>query len=444
MIRNHDKFTTSPHSREDGSSSNVSHPFSSYPTSQGYPNGGHENLVYVMPSDSVESPTEEPVTKNAGSRWREDETEALVEIWRDKICQTRWWKQSKGVRVNKEMWEEIAQLLAERDVFRTPNQCQIRMKNLLQYYRQTIDNKRAEKSWDELPEYFDIVDKIMSRREGNGSLSDENGYEENENRSTVLHHHPHPNENGTHKNCTSETEKNQVKTNESQTVEQNEPQSLRESRKRSNNSIQVSSNSPPRHFSHVYNNYFRPVQPQMQNACFKKEGFTQPQWISQPQCCEAPNPKRPCTNTDYQSTLHHFESTARRNHAVLRPSKQYYDFRSSENQGIVPSETCTTRCNSLMTRGDFYQQSHMRKSQECCRDGTETQSAITLMQEFMQLQHKQMENLLEIEKKRLEIEERRLQEEKDSGNRNAAFLMEAVKILAETFRNSEAKNEKHM
>lgn len=80
------------------------------------------------------------MTKNAGSRWREDETEALVEIWRDKICQTRWWKQSKGVRVNKEMWEEIAQILAERDVFRTPSQCQIRMKNLLQFYRQTVDN----------------------------------------------------------------------------------------------------------------------------------------------------------------------------------------------------------------------------------------------------------------------------------------------------------------
>ena len=120
---------------------NQKSPYPCYSSPYQYPRNCHENLVYVIPSDSNEPSNgmnggnnNEPVTKNAGSRWREDETEALVEIWRNKICQTRWWKQSKGVRVNKEMWEEIATLLADREVYRTPAQCQIRMKNLLQFY----------------------------------------------------------------------------------------------------------------------------------------------------------------------------------------------------------------------------------------------------------------------------------------------------------------------
>ena len=62
--------------------------YSHYPADMfTYPNNCHDSLVYVMPSDSNETLNGETMTKNTGSRWREDETEALVEIWRDKICQ---------------------------------------------------------------------------------------------------------------------------------------------------------------------------------------------------------------------------------------------------------------------------------------------------------------------------------------------------------------------
>lgn len=129
------------------------------------PGSQHDNMVYVLPSDSKSSMRQmEILPKSAGSRWREEETMALVEIWRDKICQTRWWKQNKCVRVNKEMWDEIANMLMDKGIYRTASQCQIRMKNLLQYFRQLVDHRRTEKSRDELPHYFEIVNNIMNGR----------------------------------------------------------------------------------------------------------------------------------------------------------------------------------------------------------------------------------------------------------------------------------------
>ena len=68
------------------------------------------------------------------------------------------------------------------------------------------------------------------------------------------------------------------------------------------------------------------------------------------------------------------------------------------------------------------------------------QPHLVFNQDLLQLQYKQMKTLLEIEKKRLVIEEDRLREEKEANNRTSAFLLEAVKILAETFRKEGSKN----
>jgi len=64
-------------------------------------------------------------------------------------------------------------------------------------------------------------------------------------------------------------------------------------------------------------------------------------------------------------------------------------------------------------------------------------------QDLLQLQYKQVQTLVEIEKRRLEIEEGRMREEKDANNRTSAFLLEAVKILAETFRKDTSSDTRH-
>lgn len=448
MIKTQDQYAGRPRSRDENTPRNNHYYPPTFPS-----NNCHENLVYVMPSDSVESAAEEPITKNAGSRWREDETEALVDIWRDKICQTRWWKQSKGVRVNKEMWEDIAQLLAEREVFRTASQCQIRMKNLLQYYRQTIDNKRAEKSWEELPEYFDIVDNIMSRREANGSLSDENSVDESENRSRGLQHHPYPMENEqTQMNEAIEESTSAVAHKEDKNKATVEDAIARENRKRPHDNVATPNVTvPATRYGPYYHNYLRQVTPQYHGNCYtNKDGYTQPHWgVSRNQCCDMATPnKQACNGTDMYSHIMPIDSTIKQRNQTY-PLKPYLDSRPNnfDSTGYHTQGNCSTHCTPNNTKNEYH---YGNTNDQHTQQKTKTNPAISvveIMQEFMQLQYKQMENLLEVEKKRLEIEERRLQEEKDVGNRNAAFLMEAVKILAQTFRNGtdtkkEYKNEK--
>ena len=463
MLRNQEASTDHSRKRDDSSSNHIG--FNRYPNMYGYPYNCHDNLVYVMPSDSAESSNEEPVTKNAGSRWREDETETLVEIWRNKICQTRWWKQSKGVRVNKEMWEEIAQLLAERDVYRTPSQCQIRMKNLLQFYRQTIDRRRTEKSWDDLPEYFEIVDRIMTRREGidekdskhenNGLYADEMNDSSDANNdkeqksSLVVPSDAVVSEGGEIGGRTSgsASESGEQKA----IINKSEDQRKYPAMNNKPIKLEMSSSSYP----NLHRNYLLPGASALIPNYYNQENFVQPIWSEHGTCCDGPPMKRQCfSNKEYVPSHSEFGASSQNrtsaNQTFARSTNEFNDIDHVNgphaNGPRVLSENCRLQsCSHTQCRGGLQPPPQQRypsvKSLASLPNKPDScASSYQVLQEFMHVHYKQMERLVDIENKRLDVEERRLQEEREASNRNTAFLMEAVKIIAETFRKVDAKS----
>ena len=518
-----------------GNSNNLQN--SSYPCYSApyqYPRNYHENLVYVIPSDSNEPTsnsgsgnvtngvgTNEPVTKNAGSRWREDETEALVEIWRDKICQTRWWKQSKGVRVNKEMWEEIASLLAEREVFRTPAQCQIRMKNLLQFYRQTIDSRRSEKSWEDLPEYFDIVDKIMTRKDatgtpssiagsGSSNISDVPNLQDMSPPSTKYHstektmtmfddpaNKDHLVDNaGTEERKTTKKRKLSAASDDEYNghteAEHNNKQFYPSPNSSSVNHRQL----PPRKLQscaavkseyspiqglypkHQIRSPYTPSnaqhrihreQPCNGNCCSSKPSITFSRKIKEKELTKENHPSEfphqipsvhpPVEHYGMMSGSSHImslpnETTAKENKQQKHPAAcNYYTTGPGDHQTHPnfqppqppPQQPQNHRHNNyiqLYRGGNTREAVHNKPMQQASSPHQlpQTTSHMIFNQDLLQLQYKQMKTLIEIEKRRLEIEESRMKEEKEANSRTSAYLLEAVKILAETFRKDNNNN----
>jgi len=493
MLRQHGSFDSSL--CDEASTSNPQSPYKCYTGGYQYPRNCHENLVYVMPSDSNESNSGggnassggEPVTKNAGSRWREDETEALVEIWRDKICQTRWWKQSKGVRVNKEMWEEIAQLLAEREVFRTPAQCQIRMKNLLQFYRQTVDSRRPEKSWDDLPEYFDIVDRIMTRKDTglsgetavgstitNTQVNENKRYNYSQSPDNLQQHH--------HGDRTSEGDER-----DNQLSEKTEHSGRKSSNKRKLKSQEVPLTEGDEydglmHYSPepTSSNCHGPVFPPRKVPTYMKgefisnhhlpanlplyPTFVNPHRESCPGSCCAKSPysKKPCKERDLKesssgdtATSLHLVPPHEREYVLHQPppvtavsnlpneSQQKDEPRSSHACNYYAIQQVPSQ--QVRYRHNFTAQYRAGQSVVPTENGLlkVLQPHLMFNQDLLQLQYKQVQTLVEIEKRRLEIEEGRMREEKDANNRTSAFLLEAVKILAETFRKDTSSDTRH-
>ena len=520
---------------------NQKSPYPCYSSPYQYPRNCHENLVYVIPSDSNEPSNgmgggnnNEPVTKNAGSRWREDETEALVEIWRNKICQTRWWKQSKGVRVNKEMWEEIATLLADREVYRTPAQCQIRMKNLLQFYRQAIDNRRSEKSWEDLPEYFDIVDQIMTRKDAgmtsnNLPPSVSSNMSEGSNHQELSSPPPPPSlpslpankyhhvvdassfEQETNKDhikdnlSTSEERKPSTTTTPPPPVQTTTPSSSSGIR---NNKRHLSNHSDDEyngggvavemdhhnkfypHMSHHHHHQQQQPPRKIQAYTMKNEYNNSPipsyannyhHQIPSPyhvnrihressstcnggSCCSSkPNmfysrkmglkekhlvPKEihsefPLTqsvpiveqNGMMKNHLHNIasnpsnEDSTKNENQKQRPCNYYTTSPQGHHDSVPPPNPASHHHHHNM---QVYRGSGGGSANEALHKNS-SPSHLVFNENLLQLQYKQMETLIEIEKKRLEIEEGRMREEKEAISRTSAYLLEAVKILAETF-----------
>lgn len=420
------------HSDDTANSSSYHHAYSGYPNTYNYQNHCPDNLVYVVPSDISES-NGEPMTKNAGSRWREDETEALVEIWRDKICQTRWWKQSKGVRVNKEMWEEIAQILAERDVFRTPSQCQIRMKNLLQFYRQTVDNRQSEKSMEDLPEYFDIVDRIMSKRDGNFSslIDDKSGSEDT---GEIAEN-----------SCDKERKRSYTETKESESgdISVSNKVNIKAETERQNEDPRTHITGEKVRTGDVRHNTFHAYNPgNVIPTYIPTEGFMQSYWNSHKNCCNGePVNKKSCLGSERERLPRFQEREHLPRFQEINP--RYIPMRQNviRNRFMEAKQNhvCTEACATSACYKSALQHSMHPASKHYSPETDLNSSSLRFIQELLNLQYRQMENFLEIEKKRLEIEEKRLQESRESDDRHSAFLMEAVKILAESFRKVESK-----
>lgn len=455
MLRTQEPFSEAIQKREDASTSIGHLVYSHYPDMFTYQNSCHDSLVYVMPSDSTDSINGDALTKNTGSRWREDETEALVEIWRDKICQTRWWKQSKGVRVNKEMWEEISQLLAEREVYRTASQCQIRMKNLLQFYRQAVDNRRSEKSWDDLPEYFDIVDRIMTRREGNASTNEDekiqrvttSGLQDEESNQTHELNVENENANSSSTAPSSDRKSSEDPSSGSTPPAKKRPKNESENNKEESKKFPVTSTT-----SNTNENGFIPTR--YSTAVRGLAPSTIPSYLTHDQtrwrhsksiCCEAPGSKRFCFGNE-KDTIRHlpefpinpsFISTK----SYVRPLNQYIDSKQAH-----PSHTCT-ETESCHAQGCSHRSNLPKRTLYSATNlGTlnneipgQNNTTFRYIQDVMHLQFKQMETIIDIEKQRLDIEKQRLRDEQEAGNRNTAFLMEAVRILAESFRKTDSK-----
>jgi len=490
MLRNGEPFMETsalpPPKREDPSTPGTPQhhviQYNHYPTADMFaynPNNCHDSLVYVMPSDSQEVLNGETMTKNTGSRWREDETEALVEIWRDKICQTRWWKQSKGVRVNKEMWEEISQLLAEREVYRTASQCQIRMKNLLQFYRQAVDSRRSEKSWEDLPEYFDIVDRIMTRREGNttngddvkpgsrggappeipeeevGETNDVNVEIDNAAAAAVSTPDVKPiNEvveaaSPSKKRAKFESETN-LKGDEKRSKYSSPPASCR--------SLENGFTNPPRYSTSGVRPHVPVVSTVMPAAYYPRD---QARWRQNSNmCCDTNgNSKRFCFGNEKDTVRHlpdypisHNNNNNNNNYASSKPYIQHPNNQYAPN---TPDTTPPTPGGGHVCAAN--EPCHVAGCAHARSTGKRTMyngaavegaegaisGSLQYVQELMTLQCKQMEKFVEIEEKRLAVEERRMREAEEQGQRNTAFIMEAVRILAENFRGKPSSSTTH-
>ena len=466
----------------------VHHPSQMYSSMGMHP----DSLVYVLPSDSKEaSANSEQTPKTAGSRWREEETMALVEIWRDKICQTRWWKQNKCVRVNKEMWDEIAAVLMERGIYRTPSQCQIRMKNLLQYFRQIIDHRRSEKQREELPEYFEIVNNIMNGRQ-DGDMKKRKYFDDDdlESKMGLLGQVSHKMENGNASHVTSPDEKNAGDENQEKECsgQSSAPNSEVNGRRPSSSSPPMTnggspppddSSNPP---SSSSQGFTHPPYPGIglsghPNAQVFEGGirypapqrFTIPTRLCmpppshQPQppiggafqdlslstlgrcsghglCCGEPPLKRHCLENACSfkppNVKSNFSSEyARACRSATAGCSQPPSGFQSHVPHYPPSSTAFESTNAsqqaALTNGGAHNHRSIAPVQQ--EDWAQT------LKDFMLHQQKQMDALLEIEKKRLEIEEKRWKMKEESDSRNGAFLMEAVRILAEAYKKNGIK-----
>ena len=119
------------------------------------------SFVYVLPHQMAqEQNANNSNTPRSNGRWRDDETQMLVDLWKERITSGRCRKGNKNVRVHKEMWDEISRNLLNANIHRTASQCQIRMKNLIQYYRQVKDQTSPE----ELPTYFQAVGHVFGTK----------------------------------------------------------------------------------------------------------------------------------------------------------------------------------------------------------------------------------------------------------------------------------------
>ena len=486
---------------------NQKSPYPCYSAPYKYPRNCHENLVYVIPSDSNEpnnglsNNSSEPVTKNAGSRWREDETEALVEIWRNKICQTRWWKQSKGVRVNKEMWEEIASLLADREVYRTPAQCQIRMKNLLQFYRQTIDSRRSEKSWEDLPEYFDIVDRIMTRKDtGVTSHNLPSSVSSNISEGSNLQEMspPPPQSSNIYHmvdKAIFEQEFNKDRLNENAIDEQKPTATITTTT--TSNKRQLSMHSDDEYNGYAEMDLGKPFYPSPSNSIphHQPPRKIQPHALKNKYSSSLPSYSNHQVHPfSYPTPRLHRESSCNGSCCSSKPEISYSRKMGMKEKELVteeshsefstltvpPVEQCGMMNNSHIaslpnevvakdegqkqhpynryTTPTGYQAQpnppplihhHRHDYMQLYRGGGCASEALhknipsshlVFNQDLLQLQYKQMKTLIEIEKKRLKIEEGRMREEKEANSRTSIYLLEAVKILAETFRKDNNNN----
>lgn len=92
--------------------------------------------------------------ENSKQIWTDGETEALLNIWSSGDIQ----QMLKGSAINKQIYSQVSELMANQGFLRTPEQCQNRIKRLKANFRQFLEGRKGErqefKFFDQMVQLF--------------------------------------------------------------------------------------------------------------------------------------------------------------------------------------------------------------------------------------------------------------------------------------------------
>lgn len=94
------------------------------------------NQTLVFPATVVSAAQWMP--ENSKQIWTDEETEALLNIWRSGDVQ----QMLKGSAMNKHIYLQVSELLVGQGFLRTPEQCQNRIKRLKANFRQFLEGRK--------------------------------------------------------------------------------------------------------------------------------------------------------------------------------------------------------------------------------------------------------------------------------------------------------------
>ena len=100
------------------------------------------------------------MASSRGQTWTHEEILALIRIWSDSAIQSRL----DGASRTADIWRDVAERLRTAGFHRTSKQCNDKMKNLRQYYKDLKDgHNRSGHSRSNWP-YYDLMDDVLGDR----------------------------------------------------------------------------------------------------------------------------------------------------------------------------------------------------------------------------------------------------------------------------------------